>query len=372
MEARMASSPRLVLAHSNRSAKSRPFIVWREEQGGWKIEYAARVLEEIRAEAVRGLLGIGHGGLEVGGLLLGTRLGNFLRILAWRPIACQHAQGPAFVLSQRDEEVLQRQLSLLPEEAETRDLQVLGWFVSHTRRESELSGDEQQLFARYFPGEGALTLVVRPHRLGEMEVRIHMRKRELGAAEALSPEMRVESAPRVNPSTPAGRPRTAAPLPPLTIPAAVAPDSTAPGREPWLERLLPALMLLALAATAWFAWRQLPVKQMIQGPAAAVVTSSPQPLHLLSLHAGPTPSGLRLSWNAGSVWITESDHAVVEFKAGGNEPVTRTLFKDELARGRMLLELPAGAREVNFSVFGSANRLLAHERVSWRPDFVAP
>ena len=57
------------------------------------IEYPLEVMDEIRAFACDELLQLSHGGNEVGGVLFGTRRDDLIRILTWRPIACDHTQG---------------------------------------------------------------------------------------------------------------------------------------------------------------------------------------------------------------------------------------------------------------------------------------
>src|SRR5947208_15746839 len=75
------------------------------------IEYPVRLLDEIRAEAVDGIHRIRHGGIEIGGVLFGSREGDRIRILNWRPLHCEYAQGPSFILSENDETALDTLIS---------------------------------------------------------------------------------------------------------------------------------------------------------------------------------------------------------------------------------------------------------------------
>src|SRR5258708_7551084 len=54
------------------------------------IEYSRRVLDEIRADTVEGLHRVRHGGMEVGGVLFGSRRGDRVQILNWRPLQCEY------------------------------------------------------------------------------------------------------------------------------------------------------------------------------------------------------------------------------------------------------------------------------------------
>src|SRR3954471_17718091 len=67
------------------------------------VDYAHAVMEEIRVQAVNGFNSFGHGGLEIGGVLYGDRRGDLVRVLAAAELPCDHALGPGFVLSPKDE-----------------------------------------------------------------------------------------------------------------------------------------------------------------------------------------------------------------------------------------------------------------------------
>src|SRR6478609_5280514 len=89
---------------------------------------------EVRAPGLgrdRGLCdgGFSHspsGGPEVGGILLGRRFPDGVRISRWREIPCEHLRGPQFELSEQDEGRLQRLLA----EPSSDGLEVVGWFQS--------------------------------------------------------------------------------------------------------------------------------------------------------------------------------------------------------------------------------------------------
>src|SRR6266446_5005859 len=83
------------------------------EYGTWsvagqpiQIEYAVGVLSEIDRTVVEGFNRLRHGGIEVGGVLFGVRNERTISILAFRPLSCEHALGPNFVLSKSDEVAL--------------------------------------------------------------------------------------------------------------------------------------------------------------------------------------------------------------------------------------------------------------------------
>src|SRR5690242_2272591 len=87
------------------------FATWSAADHPIVIEYAPAVLDEIRMTAVEGYHRVPHGGVETGGILFGARSKTGVRIKAWRPIECEYAKGPSFLLSERDEAALAELLS---------------------------------------------------------------------------------------------------------------------------------------------------------------------------------------------------------------------------------------------------------------------
>ncbi len=132
------------------------------------IEYSLVVIEEIRHEVAEGFQKLSRGGIEVGGLLYGVRDGQTIRILAIRPSACEHANGPAFRLSERDRAALLEQMRHDQQDARLEGLICLGWYVSHTRTEINLSDSDREIFSTYFKQPWQVTLVIRPVRGGNM------------------------------------------------------------------------------------------------------------------------------------------------------------------------------------------------------------
>src|SRR5258708_6099150 len=83
---------------------------WNVPESPVTVEYSLVVIEEIRHEVAEGYQRLSRGGIEVGGVLYGTREGRVVKVTAMRPIACEHARGPAFLLSDKDRIALNEQL----------------------------------------------------------------------------------------------------------------------------------------------------------------------------------------------------------------------------------------------------------------------
>jgi hypothetical protein len=85
-------------------------------------------------------------------------------IEAFRPIECEHASGPSFLLSERDLLRMSEAFGEAQSDSELKGLERVGWFVSHTRSAPEMTARESEIFERYFPGASRVTLVVKPER----------------------------------------------------------------------------------------------------------------------------------------------------------------------------------------------------------------
>jgi hypothetical protein len=119
-------------------------------------------MEEIRAKASENLGQFASGGLDVGGILFGTHQENSIRILTWRPISCEHAEGPGLCLSADDRRDLVRQLLAAKQDPELQSLQPVGWFLSHIRGDISLSAPDLEIFDGYFGEPWQVTLVLLP------------------------------------------------------------------------------------------------------------------------------------------------------------------------------------------------------------------
>ena len=152
------------------------FAAWSVAESPITIEYSLVVIEEIRHAVAEGFQRLSRGGIEVGGILYGTREDRMVRVLAMRPIACEHARGPAFLLSDKDRMGLNEQLATDAENPHLEGLMSLGWFLSHTRSEITLSDSDLELYSIFFPAPWQVTLIVRPGRAGSMRAGFFVRE----------------------------------------------------------------------------------------------------------------------------------------------------------------------------------------------------
>lgn len=120
------------------------------------VECSRITAEQLRLAALDGLLALPRVGMGVGGLLLGTRVSDQIRILEAVEIPCGHSAGPSFALT--DAEVAHA-MDLV---AKAAPLQVVGWYCSKTRGASVLSEQAAGLFRTLCPESWQVMLLLRP------------------------------------------------------------------------------------------------------------------------------------------------------------------------------------------------------------------
>ena len=133
---------------------------WWPPQSPFQIFYSRLVLEQIRLAVVDAYFLVPRGGLEIGGVLLGKYRERHVEVLDHQPLDCEHAFGPSFSLSARDQERLKDLLAKVRHKAG--GLEPVGWYHSHTRSEICLTQSDLDIHDRYFPEMWQIALVVRP------------------------------------------------------------------------------------------------------------------------------------------------------------------------------------------------------------------
>ena len=140
------------------------FAIWTDSGTTPKVKYSLSLFHELDFQVNEGYRRIPHGGVEIGGILYGRIEKDGATIEAFRPIECEHASGPSFLLSESDLTRMAESFAAAQTDAELKDLQRVGWFISHTRGPLKMTEREAEIFNRYFPGNGRLTLLVKPER----------------------------------------------------------------------------------------------------------------------------------------------------------------------------------------------------------------
>ena len=146
----------------------RAFAEWSPPGSAFPVRYLPDVFREIEFLVKDGSRRIAHGGIELGGLLFGRMVSEgarqWVQIEAFRSIDCEHAYGPSFVLSERDLAAMREQLARDGSDPDLHGMQLLGWFIGHSRNPLSLTSHEAELFDKLFPRPGQVTLLVKPER----------------------------------------------------------------------------------------------------------------------------------------------------------------------------------------------------------------
>ena len=339
-------------------------------------------MEEIRAAVCDGLKQLSHGGLEVGGILFGTRSDASIRLLAWRPILCEHALGPSFRLSQLDCAGLAGSLEVPESDPDLERLVPVGWFVSHARSGIFLTASDLEIYDRFFPEPWQVTLVVRPSEAGAVQAGFFAREADGGLqSESSYQEFVIEKDPRKSPGVqrtvfphlpvatarPAPEPEPSyispPPQPPIqSRPLALEPSYISPPpQSPIQTRPLalepsyiwpppqPPTQTRPLARERWFWVSALFLVLVIIGFLLKdkywTVPDGSFPLRVYD--AGDS---VRVEWDSNASVIRSARLAVLDIK-DGNETKRLALSDEQLHSGKMTYARRSGDLELRMIVF---------------------
>jgi hypothetical protein len=209
------------------------------------------VLEKIRQLAVAGFTKVARGGLEVGGVLYGTREGERIIVASFVELACEHALGPAFILSDRDRQRLEGLLNA------PNGLEAVGWFRVHSQGGLDLDFHDR-LFFQCFPRTVSFAaLILKPTTWGPATATFFVREPD-GQIVPPSPREFLLAAPKAEEKPVRGQAGSATRMvdipPPQPSPAAAAALTERPVRRaPWtLWALAPGIAACCLAV--WSLW----------------------------------------------------------------------------------------------------------------------
>ncbi len=152
------------------------YAIWTDPETSHNVKYSLPLFHDLDFQVNEAYRRIPHGGVEIGGVLYGRFEPNGVAIEAFRPIECEHASGPSFLLSPNDLAKMAEAVNEAQSDSELKGLERVGWFVSHTRSALEMSARESEIFDRYFPGPGRVTLLIRPERFQPTRLVFSVRK----------------------------------------------------------------------------------------------------------------------------------------------------------------------------------------------------
>ncbi len=332
----------------------REYIEWRAEPHAVRIRYARGVMESMRRAAMEGLQRVPRRGLEIGGVLFGKHKSNMITISEWRPIRCEHAAGPGFELSARDQENLQELFDAAAEDPELSNLEVVGWFRSRTRDGVCLEEADVRLYDDFFPAGWHVVLVMRPHIYEPAQAGFFFREAD-GTIQAESSyhEFTLENTRRriplgFDPHRPlistekkpaeSSAPAETAPVPRSVSPAAAEPKPAAasPTRRPahrkrWTVIKVAAAVVLVIAAIFF----------------GFPVVDSGEPAGAPALNVRDVEGQLIVEWNRAAPVMREAKSAFLRI-VDGDRREQIGLTKTELTAGSLTYQRRSG--DVQFSL----------------------
>jgi proteasome lid subunit RPN8/RPN11 len=329
------------------------------------IEYSPRALDDIRLEVVEAFFSVPHGGVEIGGILFGNWDGKRLAITDYAALDCEHAFGPTFTLSERD----QARLADLLTTRGKNGVRPVGWYHSHTRSAISLSDADEAIHRRFFPEAWQVALVLKPQTFQPTKAGFFFRgadgaiHAETSYKEFVLTPLPMKPAPSAEPEpepsqapTPFAFPDGAPKTRPATSMAAETREHSPvpkfldlpprPSRR-WQQVALPLLAFAAMGAAAYLLrdlWmpRVLALAQQSPSP-----TPPPPPLGLNTIDS---EGQLQIHWNANSAVIQRATEGLLSIDAGGPAPQQIPLDKAHLRSGVFTFERQTERVDVSLSL----------------------
>lgn len=319
-----------------------PSATWTAPEADLVIEYSLEALDQIRLYTVEGLKQLSRGGIEVGGILFGTRGDDLVRISAWRPIACEHAKGAGFLLSQTDRIALGKFLQDAKSEPGLENLHAVGWFVSHTRAGVRMTDADLKVYNHYFPWSWQITLVVQPAKDGVANAGFFFRDAN-GTVNAdvshrefvLTPGVLTQPSPPI-PEHPAALPLARnevklPPTPPSYRPPAPLAASGIAHQRLWIWTV-PLLLALLVGG------------MVLERPGGHSTTPG------LGFHAVDSGGELHFEWDKSAEVIRDAVRATLDIK-DGDATIQIPLTVDRLREGTLAYSRKSGDLDAQMTVY---------------------
>jgi len=113
--------------------------------------------------------------MEIGGILVGSRVDQTVYVVDSRPLAISYARGAAFLLTDGDYESLDRLIQKTNSEVFPQGLQVIGYYESHTRRDAALSETDIETYDTRFDQPSRVCIVLKPNNENGTIVNVYIR-----------------------------------------------------------------------------------------------------------------------------------------------------------------------------------------------------
>lgn len=120
------------------------------------------------------------------GVLFGKKEPDSVHIHTFRPVECQHKNGPGFELSAKDLERLDRRLAESSTDGSLKELVPVGWYRSSSHRELLLTEKDIALYNRSFRNSWQIAMVLKRSKKEPVRIGFFLREQN-GAALASTP-----------------------------------------------------------------------------------------------------------------------------------------------------------------------------------------
>jgi proteasome lid subunit RPN8/RPN11 len=140
--------------------------IWQTPLFPYAIEFDSEKMDELRIAVIDGFYAVPHGGVEIGGVLYGTRENKKIRVEDYRKVETEYLSGPSFHLSENDLDGLRKMLAEPAPVGSNGVMEIVGWYHSHTRSTIHLSTKDLEIFEEFFPRAWQIALVLSPENLG--------------------------------------------------------------------------------------------------------------------------------------------------------------------------------------------------------------
>jgi hypothetical protein len=318
--------------------------LWEAAGQPFSIRLSRAAAERILADSAEVVMR--RRGVEVGGVLLGTRETGALTTITIEdiePVPCEYAFGSSFLLSDHDCSIFEAALERLHSAPNTR-LRPVGFYRTHTRDRLSLSADDLLLLGRFFPDPADVALLVRPSTARpspagffiweegtihseESYLEFSIKPRRSGAREAVEAAAPVEAVEAVETAEPVD-----VPLPGFLSagePVGFEAETGIPQPGWWTSLYVQVPLFLCLMAAAG----------MLGFDTAKRVDTRPQMAardpYSLALRLAEYGENLQVTWDRGARAIASADHGVLTISDSGQSR-TVTLTPAQLVHGSVI------------------------------------
>jgi proteasome lid subunit RPN8/RPN11 len=338
------------------------FGSWSVAESPVTVEYSLVAIEEIRHAVAEGFQKLSRGGVEVGGVLYGSRDGRIINVQSMRAIECEHSRGPAFQLSEHDRELLEEQVRRDLADPRLEGMICVGWFLSHTRSEIMLSESDLEIYSTFFGAPWQVTLVIRPGRGGSMRAGFFVReadgsvKSESSYQEFNFPDRLsgvLDRSPRAERTQPERLPPPSLPWAPDPVQKTVEPSPAPAVSAPPIPAVKPRRAKWPLLV----GWVVLVVGVVLGAMRFFILAPRVEPI---SLSMTERDGLLQIQWNRAAKTIADAATGSLAI-FDGKEARTVDLKPVDLASGKFSYQRNSGDVEVRLTVADRAGKKLGEE-----------